>query len=71
MGDKQATKVSRMRQHLSAAKPAPCGTKPRVTSHAQTANAAESDLEILKQQVPDISAQLGSIKIESSKQKHA
>lgn len=72
--DKQASKISRMRQHLGTAKPTASTTKQRVMSHLQTAHdTADSDqlseVEMLKKQMADISAQLSSMKTESHKQK--
>lgn len=67
--DKQAAKVSRMRQHLGTAKSAPSGTKQRVMSHLQTAHAvAEPEYEMLKKQLADISAQLSNMKPKGHKQ---
>lgn len=67
--DKQAAKVSRMRQHLGTAKPAPCAAKQRVMSHLQTVHAtAESEIDILKKQIADITAQVSSLKRDNNKQ---
>lgn len=67
--DKQAAKVSRMRQHLGTAKPAPCAAKQRVMSHLQTVHAtAESEIDVLKKQIADITAQVSSLKRDNNKQ---
>ena len=67
--DRQATKVNRMRQHLDVAKSVPCNTKPRIASHVQNAHAhaTDSDLDILKKQLADISAQLSNLKTDTAK----
>lgn len=67
--DQQATKVNRMRQHLGATKTVPSGTKQRVMSHLQTAHdTAESEYEVLKKQLADLSTQLSNMKPKSHKQ---
>lgn len=72
--DKQAAKMSRMKQHLGSTKPAYSASKQRIMSHLQTAHATtESDhcteVEMLRKQIADISAQLNSMTVESQKQK--
>lgn len=72
--DKQAAKMSRMKQHLGSAKPAYGVSKQRVMSHLQTAHAItdsaqSTEVETLKRQIADISAQLNSMTTESQKQK--
>lgn len=72
--DKQATKMSRMKQHLGNTKPAYSTSKQRVMSHLQTAHATtESDncteVEMLRKQIADISSQIKSMTAESQKQK--
>lgn len=71
--DKQATKMSRMKQHLGSAKPAYSASKQRVMSHLQTAHATtdsdhNTEVETLTQ-IADFSAQLNSMTAESKKQK--
>ncbi|XP_039862253.1 zinc finger CCHC domain-containing protein 12-like [Simochromis diagramma] len=66
--DKQASKVRRMRQHLGQSKPSPSNPKHRAMSNVQTASSCESNLNVLKKQIADLSAQLNSWKIESQKQ---
>lgn len=72
--DKQATKMSRMKQHLGTGKPAYGASKQRVMSHLQTAHATtdlehSTEIEMLKKQVAYISAQLSSMTAEGHKQK--
>lgn len=72
--DKQATKMSRMKHHLGTAKPAYSASKQRVMSHLHTAHATtdsehSTEIEMLKKQVADISAQLSSMTAESHKPK--
>lgn len=71
--DKQATKMSRMKQHLGSAKPAYSASKQRVMSHLKTAHATtdsdhNTEVETLTQ-IADFSAQLNSMTAESKKQK--
>ncbi|KAL3971428.1 C1q-related factor [Sarotherodon galilaeus] len=77
--DKQASKVSRMRQHLGQNKPGPNNPKHRAMSNVQTISSSEaaisrhrplwpSDFDVLKKQIADLSAQLNSWKMESQKQ---
>ena len=70
--DKQAVKMSRMKQHLGSAKPAYSASKQRVMSHLQMAHSTtdfeyNTEVEMLKKQVADISAQLNSMTVESQK----
>lgn len=72
--DKQAAKLSRMRQHFSHAKSAQNSRKQHATSHVQLAHTTnnlvdKSDLETLKQQVADLSIQLNSLVSENHKTK--
>ncbi|XP_074531309.1 uncharacterized protein LOC141794744 [Halichoeres trimaculatus] len=73
--DKQAAKMSRMKQHLGTAKPAYGATKQRVMSHLHTVQtlpeqSQSTEIETLKKQLADLSAQLSSITAaESQKQK--
>lgn len=72
--DKQAVKMSRMKQHLGSVKPAFGVSKPRVMSHLQMAHSKtdseyNTEVEMLKKQVADISAQLSSMTVESQKHK--
>lgn len=71
--DKQAVKMSRMKQHLGSAKPAYSAGK-RVMSHLQMAHSTtdseyNTEVEMLKKQIADISAQLNSMTAESQKRK--
>ncbi|XP_019216827.1 zinc finger CCHC domain-containing protein 12 [Oreochromis niloticus] len=66
--DKQASKVSRMRQHLGQNKPGPNNPKHRAMSNVQTISSSESDFDVLKKQIADLSAQLNSWKMESQNQ---
>ncbi|XP_060754225.1 zinc finger CCHC domain-containing protein 18-like [Neoarius graeffei] len=72
--DKQAAKVSHMKQHLGSTKPVYSASKQRVMSHLQTAYAATdsdycTEVEMLRKEISDISAQLNSMTVESKKQK--
>lgn len=71
--DKQAVKMSRMKQHLGSAKPAYNSSR-RVMSHLQMAHPTtdlgyNTEVEMLKKQIVDISAQLNSLTAESQKHK--
>lgn len=67
--DKQAAKVSRMQQHFGRNKPTQSYPKQRVISNEQTVSTSESDFDVLKKQIADLSAQLNSLKTESQTQK--
>lgn len=72
--DKQAVKMSRMKQHLGSAKPAYSASKQRVMSHLQVAHSTTDseynpEVEKLKKQVADITAQLKSMTAEGQKHK--
>ncbi|KAL3987782.1 hypothetical protein ACER0C_014897 [Sarotherodon galilaeus] len=72
--DKQAAKLSRMRQHFSHVKSAQNSRKQHAMSHVQLAHTInnlmdKSDLETLKQQVADLSVQLKSLVSENHKPK--
>lgn len=72
--DKKAAKMSRMRQHLGCSKPANVANKQRVMSQLQTAHASadsdyRSEVETLKRQMADISAQVNSMTSENQKPK--
>lgn len=75
--DKQAAKMSRMKQHLGTTRPTHGASKQRVMSHLQTVHATpeqvqSTEIETLKKQLADLSAQLSSITAaESQKQKPA
>lgn len=69
----QAVKMSRMKQHLGSAKPAYSASK-RVMSRLQMAHSTidseyNTEVEMLKKQIADISAQLNSMTTESQKHK--
>lgn len=72
--DKQAVKMSRMKQHLGSSRPAYSASKQRVMSHLQMAHSTtdseyNTEVEMLKKQVAGISAQLDSMTPESQKHK--
>ena len=67
--DKQAAKVSRMQQHFGRNKPALNNPKQRAISNEQTVNSSESDIDILKKHIADLSAQVNSLKTESQNQR--
>lgn len=72
--DKQAVKMNRMKQHLGSAKPAYGASKQRVMSHLQIAHSTPDceynpEVEMLKKQVADISAQLNSMMVEGQRPK--
>lgn len=67
--DKQAAKLSRKRQHLGLNKPFPGNQKQRAMSNVQTVSTTESDFDVLKKQIADLSNQLNSWKAENEKQK--
>lgn len=71
--EKQEMKLSRMKQHLGSAKPAYSAGK-RVMSHLQMAHSitdseSNNEVEMLKKQIADISAQLNNMSAESQKRK--
>ncbi|XP_041844922.1 zinc finger CCHC domain-containing protein 12 [Melanotaenia boesemani] len=72
--DKQAAKLSRMKQHFGIAKSACSSGKQRVMSHLQTAHVTPdsvqtTEMERLKKQVADLNAQLSRMASESQGQK--
>lgn len=72
--DKQAAKMTRMRQHFSHAKPGHNSSKQRAMSQVHFAHDTndlinKTDLEMLKQQIADLSIQVKSIVSEGQKSK--